>query len=130
LTALQNALILMLYLLVPWTAINLVDYFLLRHGQYSISDVFSPNGIYGRWSVHGLVSYFIAVAAMTPFMVLLGSPSPYTGFLAAQLGHVDYSAVVGLLVAGGLYFVLRRAATATWTSTDDRQTGAVPAERR
>lgn len=111
LTALQNALILMLYLLVPWTAINLVDYFLLRHGQYAITDVFRPDGIYGRWSTHGLVAYFLSVAAMAPFMVLLGSPSPYTGFLAARLGHVDYSAVVGLVVAGGLYYMLRRGAT-------------------
>jgi nucleobase:cation symporter-1, NCS1 family len=130
LTALQNALILMLYLLVPWTAINLVDYFLLRRGRYEITDVFDPNGMYGRWSAHGLISYFIAVASMTPFMVLLGSPSPYTGFLAARLGHVDYSAVVGLLVAGGLYFVLRRAATATQTSTVNPETQEEPAAER
>lgn len=58
--------------------------------------VFSPNGMYGRWSAHGLIADFVSVAAMTPFMVLLGSPSPYTGFLAAKLGHVDYSARPGL----------------------------------
>jgi nucleobase:cation symporter-1, NCS1 family len=130
LTALQNALILMLYLLVPWTAINLVDYFLLRHGQYAITDVFNIDGIYGRWSAHGLVSYFTAVAAMTPFMVLLGSPSPYTGFLAAKLGHVDCSAVVGLLVAGGLYFVLRRAGTRNQAPATNVQTGEAPVAER
>lgn len=111
LTALTNSLILMLYLLVPWTAINLVDFFLVRHGAYSIVDIFKPNGIYGMWSARGLVTYFVTIAVMTPFMVLLAPPdgtSPYTGFLANELDGVDYSAIVGLVVAGVLYFLLAR----------------------
>lgn len=111
LTALSNSLILMLYLLVPWTAINLVDFFLVRHGAYSIMDMFKPDGIYGAWSPRGLVTYFVAVAGMLPFMVLLAPPdgtSPYTGFLANKLDGVDYSAAVGLLVASVLYFILAR----------------------
>jgi NCS1 family nucleobase:cation symporter-1 len=109
LTALTNSLILMLYLLVPWTAINLVDYFLVRHGAYSVVDIFNPRGIYGEWGSRGLITYFVAIAAMLPFMVLLAPPdgtSPYTGFLATKLDGVDYSAAVGLLVASIVYFVL------------------------
>jgi len=108
LTALTNSLILMLYLLVPWTAINLVDYFLVRHGEYSIVDVFKPDGIYGRWAARGLTTYFVTIAVMTPFMVLLGDPSPYTGFLATKFDGVDYSAVVGIFVASVLYYLLSR----------------------
>lgn len=111
LTALFNSLILMLYLLVPWTAINLVDFFLVRHGAYSIIDVFKPDGIYGAWSPRGLITYFVTIATMLPFMVLLPPPdgtSPYTGFLATKLDGVDYSAIIGLAVAGVLYFVLAR----------------------
>ena len=107
-TALTNTLILMLYLLVPWTAVNLVDYFLVRHGNYSITDMFTPKGIYGAWTSRGLITYFVALAVMTPFAVLLGSPSPYTGFLAKKLDGVDYSAIVGLVVAGVLYYLLSR----------------------
>jgi nucleobase:cation symporter-1, NCS1 family len=109
LTALSNSLILMLYLLVPWTAINLVDFFLVRHGAYSIVDIFKPNGIYGVWSPRGLITYLVTVAVMTPFMVLLAPPdgtSPYTGFLATKLDGVDYSAIVGLVVAGVSYYLL------------------------
>jgi nucleobase:cation symporter-1, NCS1 family len=43
--------------------------------------------------------------------VLLAPPdgtSPYTGFLAKELNGVDYSAIVGLVVAGVLYFLLAR----------------------
>jgi NCS1 family nucleobase:cation symporter-1 len=36
--AINNALLIMLYLLAPWTAINLVDYFLVRRGHYDIAD--------------------------------------------------------------------------------------------
>ena len=111
LTALNNSIILMLYLLVPWTAINLVDFFLVRHGAYSIIDVFKPDGIYGAWSSRGLITYFVTIATMLPFMVLLAPPdgtSPYTGFLAAKLDGVDYSAIIGLAVAGILYFLLAR----------------------
>jgi purine-cytosine permease-like protein len=43
------ALTMMLYLLAPWTAINLVDYFFVRRGQYAITHLFSAQGIYGAW---------------------------------------------------------------------------------
>ena len=111
LTALSNSLILMLYLLVPWTAINLVDFFLVRHGAYSIVDMFKVDGIYGAWTARGLVTYFVTIAAMLPFMVLLAPPdgtSPYTGFMATKLNGVDYSPIVGLVVASILYFILAR----------------------
>jgi purine-cytosine permease-like protein len=110
-TALSNTLILMLYLLVPWTAVNLVDYFLVRHGNYSVTDLFTPKGIYGAWNGQGLITYFVTLAVMTPFAVLVASPggnSPYTGFLASKLHGVDISAEVGLVVAGVVYFVLSR----------------------
>ena len=108
--ALTNALILMLYLLVPWTAINLVDYFLVRHGGYSVVDIFKADGIYGVWTARGLITYFATVLMMTPFMALLPDASgvaPYTGFIAEDyLDYVDYSAIVGLVFASVLYFVL------------------------
>jgi purine-cytosine permease-like protein len=128
LTALSNSLILMLYLLVPWTAINLVDFFLVRHGAYSIIDIFKSDGIYGAWSPRGLITYFVAIAGMLPFMVLLApvdGTSPYTGFLATRLDGVDYSLIVGLLVASVLYLVLARgrdqATEATAIARSDQQ---------
>ncbi len=105
LDALFTSLIYMLYLLVPWTAINLVDFFAVRRGHYAITDLFTPNGIYGAWGKRGLISYGVGLLAILPFAVLPAYPT-YTGFLAKQLGGVDYSIVVGLLVSGGLYYVL------------------------
>lgn len=107
--ALTNALILMLFLLVPWTAVNLMDYFIVRHGRYSIVDIFKPNGLYGAWSREGLITYFTTLIVTAPFLALIGAPeSPYTGFMAENLDLVDYSSIVGLVVAGALYYLLTR----------------------
>jgi purine-cytosine permease-like protein len=107
LNALFTALIYMLYLLVPWTAINLIDFFFVRRGHYAITDLFKPNGIYGAWSWRGLVSYFVGLLVIVPFAVLPSYPT-YTGFIAAKLNAVDYSIIVGLVVPGLLYFILTR----------------------
>ena len=44
----------LLYLFTPWTAINLVDFYVVRKGHYSIREIFNPNGMYGRWNWRGL----------------------------------------------------------------------------
>ena len=67
----DTVLTLMLYLLVPWTVTNLIDFFFVRHGHYAIMDIFRPNGIYGMWSYRGLIAYAAGFAAEIPFMVLL-----------------------------------------------------------
>jgi purine-cytosine permease-like protein len=105
-----DSLTLMLYLLVPWTALNLVDFFFVRHGHYAITDIFRPNGLYGAWGWRGLTAYFVGFACEIPFMVL---PSiggfTFTGPIPAHLTNgVDYSWVVGLLVSGLVYLLLSR----------------------
>lgn len=104
-SALFNSLIVMLYLLVPWTAINLVDYFFVRRGRYAILDFFNPDGIYGRWGQRGLTAFIVGLVSMIPFFVI---PGFFTGPAANALGGVDVSAVVGLLVSGLVYFALTR----------------------
>jgi NCS1 family nucleobase:cation symporter-1 len=108
--AVANSLTLMLYLLAPWTALNLVDFFFVRHGHYAITDIFRSDGVYGVWGRRGLTAYFVGLAAEIPFMVLpsLGGFS-YTGWFPRHVTNgVDYSWIVGLLVAGVLYRFLAR----------------------
>lgn len=100
----NNFVLLMLYFLIPWTAVNLVDFYLVRHGHYAITEIFNPNGMYGRWAWRGLTAYVIGLLAMVPFMAL----SFYVGPVAHALGGVDIAFLVGLVVSGGLYFVLSR----------------------
>jgi purine-cytosine permease-like protein len=104
-----TALTLMLYLLVPWTATNLVDFFVVRRGHYAIADLFTPSGIYGAWAWRGLTAYAIGFAAEIPFMVLpdLGGWH-YTGPVAQQLAGTDIAWVVGLAVSALAYLVVAR----------------------
>jgi purine-cytosine permease-like protein len=67
-----TALIMMLYLLAPWTAINLVDYFFVRHGHYAITELFVAGGLYGTWAWRGITAFFVGFAASIPFWVLPG----------------------------------------------------------
>ncbi|HVN98929.1 MAG TPA: cytosine permease [Steroidobacteraceae bacterium] len=95
----------MLYLLVPWTAVNLVDYFFVRRGRYAITHLFKPHGIYGEWSARGLAAYGIGFASMLPFFVL---PGYYTGPAARMLGGVDIGWLAGLVVSAAVYLWLCR----------------------
>jgi NCS1 family nucleobase:cation symporter-1 len=101
--ALSNALPIMLYLLVPWTAVNLVDFFIIRRGHYAVLDLFSPHGVYHAWGTKGLVAYFLGFACSVPFFVLTGL---YVGPLAQRLDGVDIAWLVGLVVSGGLYWLM------------------------
>ncbi|MGO1734968.1 MAG: purine-cytosine permease family protein [Leucobacter sp.] len=94
-----------LYVLIPWSAINLADYFILRKGHYKVEDMFRRDGgQYGRWDVAGLTSYGIGILVQIPFMVT----SLYTGPLAAPLGFVDIAWVVGFFVPAVVYIVWKR----------------------
>jgi NCS1 family nucleobase:cation symporter-1 len=104
LTNFEDFLLLVLYLFVPWTAVNLVDYYIVRRGHYAIAEIFNPYGMYGRWGWRGITSYLVGFAAMLPFL----STSKYTGFVAAQLDGADISMFVGLPVAGILYWILAK----------------------
>jgi nucleobase:cation symporter-1, NCS1 family len=99
------ALTMMLYLLVPWTSINLIDYFFVRRGHYVIPQLFIVNGIYGAWGARGLTAYVIGFGATLPFFVL---PGVYVGPAAQALGGVDVGWLVGLLVSGSVYAWLSR----------------------
>jgi NCS1 family nucleobase:cation symporter-1 len=99
-TYVNAAMVACLYALVPWTAVNLVDYFIVRRGQYSINDLFSPQGLYGTWGMRGLVSYALGFLTSIPFFVV---PSVFTGLVADRLGGVDIGWLVGLIVSAGAY---------------------------
>ncbi len=101
----NNLVLLMLYFLIPWTAVNLVDFYFVRHGKYAITEIFKPNGIYKRWSWRGLVAYFAGFFAMVPFISL---PDVFTGPIANAIGGADFSFAIGLIVAGGVYLIVAR----------------------
>jgi len=100
----NNFLTLMLYFLIPWSAINLVDYYWVRRGQYAVLEMFRSDGVYGRWAWRGLLSYAVGFCAMVPFFAL----PFFSGPAARALGGVDISFIFGLLVSGLTYYGLAR----------------------
>lgn len=96
--------LLMLYFLVPWTAVNLVDFYFVRRGKYAIAEILKPNGLYGRWAWRGVVAYSVGFIVMIPFF----SVSFFVGPIAQLLGGSDFSFAVGLVVSGGLYMIFSR----------------------
>src|SRR3954465_2807324 len=104
LTNFENFLLLILYLFIPWTAVNLIDYYVVRRGHYAVEEIFKPNGIYGRWGGRGIAAYLIGFACMVPFF---STPS-FTGPIAKAMDGADLSLFIGLPVAGGLYLLFAR----------------------
>jgi nucleobase:cation symporter-1, NCS1 family len=100
-----NFIFLLLYLLIPWTAINLVDFYLVKHGRYDVGSFFKPDGgIYGRFNIPACVVYVIGVAVQVPFI----ATTLFTGPIAKSLSDVDLSWVVGLAVVCPLYLYAAR----------------------
>jgi len=99
---LTNFLDVLLVVLIPWSALNLADYFLVRRGRYDVTSFFTADGAYGRFAWRGLLAYAAGMAAEWPFV----SQPDYTGRLVGALGGADISWLVGGLVTAGAYLLL------------------------
>ena len=83
----------------PWSAINLVDYYLVKHGRYDVQSFFKPDGIYGGFQWWACLCYVITLPVQVPFLDQLF----YVGPLVKPLGGADTSWIVGFGVASLLY---------------------------
>jgi len=104
-TMFQNFVTILLYVLIPWSAINLVDYFIIRKGHYAVDELFQRDGgRYGKWNAIGLGTYAIGILVQIPFMI---TPM-YTGPLAEPLAYIDVAWILGFIVSGVVYLLLTR----------------------
>jgi nucleobase:cation symporter-1, NCS1 family len=101
----ERFILLLLYVLVPWTAINLVDYYLLRHGRYDVESFFKPDGgIYGRVNGTAVGCYILGILVQIPF---IDTPL-YKGAIARAMGGVDLSWIAGLAITSPVYYWLAK----------------------
>ena len=107
-TDLTNFLVFTLYLLVPWTAINLTDYYLVQRGKYDIPELFKVHGKYGTYNWFALVVYVAAVGVQFPFM----NNEWIVGSAATAMGGADIAWIVGFVFAGIVYYIGARAGIA------------------
>jgi NCS1 family nucleobase:cation symporter-1 len=113
---LSNFLDVLLVIFIPWSAVNLADYFLVRRGTYDVASFFAADGAYGRFAWRGLLAYAVGLAAEWPFV----SQPGYTGPLVRTLGGADISWLVGWFTAAIVYLLL--VAGTPSTARHDRQT--------
>ncbi|MFJ8933937.1 MULTISPECIES: purine-cytosine permease family protein [unclassified Streptomyces] len=110
LTSFKDFLLFLLTFFTPWSAINLVDYYLISRERYDLPALFDPNGRYGAWRWDALVVYGIGLLAQLPFL----ATAFYTGPLVGPLGGADVSWIVGLVVPAVLYWLLARRNAGEW----------------
>jgi nucleobase:cation symporter-1, NCS1 family len=103
--AYQNFILFLIVFLIPWSAINLVDFYLVNRGHYVLDDLFTPSGRYGAFNKAGLAAYLIGCVLLTPFV----NSGFYSGYIGSRLGF-DLSWIVGLILPAALYLVFTRAA--------------------
>jgi NCS1 family nucleobase:cation symporter-1 len=121
-TDLSNFLVFTLYLLVPWTAINLTDYYVIRRGHYDIPELFKANGIYGKFNWFALLVYAVTVLVEWPFM----DNAWIVGAAAKALGGADIAWIVGFVFAAVVYYVGARYFTPASARTGEKSAVLTP----
>ncbi|HEY1642048.1 MAG TPA: cytosine permease [Streptosporangiaceae bacterium] len=92
----------LLFFFVPWSVINLIDFYIVKKGRYDVRSFFSARGAYGGWRWPAVTCYLIALAAQIPFL----DQTLYVGPMVSVLGGADISWIVGFVVAGGAYLLV------------------------
>lgn len=100
----KNFILALLMVFTPWSAINLVDYYLVSKERVDIPALYDPRGRYGAWNVGALLTYVVGVAVQMPFL----AQALYTGPMTDLLGGVDISWIVGLVVTAAIYYPLAK----------------------
>ncbi len=101
LSAFKSFILFLLTFFIPWSAINLIDYYFISHEKCDIEDLSNPDGKYGRWNMVGIGCYIAGIIFQLPFI----DTKLYTGSIAKMLGGVDLSWIAGLIFTAALYFI-------------------------
>ncbi len=100
-TTYLNFILFLLYLLVPWTLINLIDFYLVAHGDYDVPALFRKDGgIYGRFNWGTIAIYAIGFAVEIPFI----NTTFYEGPAAKAFNGTDFSWLVAIVVVAPVYY--------------------------
>jgi nucleobase:cation symporter-1, NCS1 family len=116
LSTFENITLFLLYLLVPWTAINLTDYYIVRRGRYDVPELFRRDGVYGPLNWPAVALYVATMAIEVPFV----NSSLYVGPLAKDMGGADIAWILGAVIPAVGYYAI-----AQWQRAASIGTGVV-----
>jgi len=80
-------------LLGPIAGIMIVDYFLVRHQQYELPDLYRDGGVYPAWNTAGFIAFLIPVG-----LTLVAITTDYLGWF------YSYGWFTGSILGGILYY--------------------------
>ncbi|UBB18596.1 purine-cytosine permease family protein [Comamonas odontotermitis] len=100
----KNFVLLLLTVFVPWSAVNLVDYYLVSKEKVDIPALYDSEGRYGAYNGVALFSYVLGIVVQIPFI----NQAMYEGPLAKAMGGADISWIVSLIVTSLVYYPLAK----------------------
>jgi NCS1 family nucleobase:cation symporter-1 len=105
-TTFSNFLSVLLFVFVPWSLINLVDFYWVQRERYDVASFYTPRGIYGGWRWVAVIPYLVALGLELLFV----DQTDLKGPLVNALGGADISWIVGAVVAAVGYLIAVRIA--------------------
>lgn len=102
----QMYLAFVLFFIIPWSTITLIDFFALKRQNYHHTE-YEKNGSFKSFNRKTLFVYFITILIQIPFL----STDLFVGPIAKALNGIDIAWIIGLIVAGTLYYLIMKPKT-------------------
>jgi NCS1 family nucleobase:cation symporter-1 len=102
LNSFENFLYVLLFVFIPWSAVNLFDFYFVKKGAYNIRAFFDRKGEYRGFRLVPVTMYILGLGVELLFI----NQTFYVGPLVSALGGVDISWIVGFVVPFGLYYIV------------------------
>lgn len=91
--------------LIPWSVINLLDFYVVKQQRYDIPSIFrADGGRYGLVNANALLIYFGGVMVQIPFV----ENAFFTGPYAHLIPGADISWVISLVVTSAAYLLFHK----------------------
>lgn len=113
LNAFTQFLLFLLAFFVPWSAMNLMDYYFISRGHVDIPALADPDGRYGRWNLKGIATYTVGVLVQLPFV----SNGFFSGPLVWIFDDNDISWIIGWVFTALCWLVVNRRRDKVLTAT-------------
>lgn len=95
-----NLILALISVLIPWSVINLIDFYYVKKQQYDIPSIFrADGGRYGLVNTQAVLVYFMGIIVQIPFV----ENAFFSGYYANLIPGVDISWIISLVVTCILY---------------------------
>lgn len=88
-----------LFFIIPWSVINLVDFYLLKRNNFMSEQYLTKHSKFGKINRKGVFVYFIVIMLQIPFV----NTELYQGIISLKMNGLDIAWMVGVLCAALFY---------------------------